>query len=44
MYLFTYLLSYVHWCSMCVYVCVLVWNPLEQELQTVVNCHVGAEN
>jgi hypothetical protein len=35
---------YVHWCFACVYVCVRVSGPLELELQTVANHHVGDGN
>ena len=42
---FAYLfLFYVHLCFACIYVCVRVSDPLELELQTVVSCHVSAEN
>jgi hypothetical protein len=34
-------LFYVHWCFDYMYVYVRVLDPLEQELQTVVRCHVG---
>ena len=42
-YLFIYLF-YVHWGFACVSVCVKVSDPQELELQTVVNCYVGAGN
>jgi hypothetical protein len=34
---FVYLFN-VHWCFDCMYVCVRVSDPLEQELQPVVSC------
>ena len=37
-------LFYVHWCFIGMYVHVRVLDPLELELQTTVNCHVGAGN
>ena len=38
------LILYMHWCFACMYICVRVLDLLELELQTVVNCHVGAGN
>lgn len=37
-------LFYVHWCSDCMDVSLRVSGLLELELETVVNCHVGAKN
>ena len=37
-------LFHVHWRSACMCVYVRMSEPLELELQTVVGCHVGAEN
>jgi hypothetical protein len=34
----------VHWCVVCMYICVRVLDPLELELLTVVSRHVGAGN
>jgi len=34
----------VHWCFAYMYVRVRISETLELELQTVVSCHVGAEN
>lgn len=34
-------LCYVHWCYVCLYVCMMVPDALELKLQTVVNCYVG---
>jgi len=42
-YLFFNLLN-VHWCFGCRYICVRVSDLLELELETVVNCCVGAGN
>lgn len=35
---------YVHWCFTHMYVSVRALDPLQQELQTVMSFHVGAEN
>ena len=37
-------LFHVHWCFTCMYMYERVSDPLELELQTVVNCHVGVGN
>jgi hypothetical protein len=37
-------LFYVHWCFDYIWICVRVSYSLEQVLQTVVNCHIGAGN
>lgn len=37
-------LFYVHWCFVCMYVCVRVPDPLELELETVLSSSVGAGN
>jgi hypothetical protein len=37
-------LCYVHWCFDYMCVCVRGLEPLEQELQTAVSCHVDAVN
>jgi hypothetical protein len=38
------ILFYVHWCFACMYVFVRMLDPLELELQALVNCQVGAGN
>lgn len=37
-------LSYMYWCFVCMYFCLRISDPLELELQTVLNCHVVAGN
>jgi hypothetical protein len=37
-------LFYVVWCFDCIYICVRVLDPLQQELWIVGSCHVGARN
>jgi hypothetical protein len=38
------LLFYARRCFVCMFICVSVLDPVELELQTVMSCHVGAEN
>lgn len=38
------LLFYVHWCLASMSVWMRVLDPLEEELQTIVSCHVGVGN
>lgn len=37
-----YYYYYVHWCSICIFVCMRVMYALELEFQTIVSCHVGS--
>jgi hypothetical protein len=39
-----FFLFYVHWCFAYICVCERVSDPLELELQAVVNCHMDAGN